>query len=91
MRDRDGEPQRHAKDLHHAAEQDGDHAAERTDRQVHLADGERHHLREGDEDADADAAQQHIEIEFRQEIRRDDRKDDRCRARSPRAVPPTRH
>ncbi len=77
-RDRDSEPQRHAKDLHHAAEQDGDQAAERADRQVHLADGERDHLREGDDHADADAAQQHVEIEFGQEIRRDDGKDDRA-------------
>ena len=74
-RDRDGEPQRHAKDLHHAAEQDGGHAAERADGEVHLPHGERHHLREGDDDADADAAQQHIEIEFRQEVRRDDGED----------------
>ena len=46
--------------------------------EVHLPDSQRHHLREGDDDADADAAQQHVEIEFRQEIRRDDGEDDRA-------------
>ena len=42
--------ERHAVDLHHAAEGDGDEAAERADGDVHLADAERHHLREADEE-----------------------------------------
>ena len=49
--------QRHAEDLHHAAEQHRDEPAQRADREVHLADGEHDHLREGDEQADAGAAQ----------------------------------
>ena len=67
-----------AKDLHHAAEGNRDQASQTADGKIHLPDGEGDHLRVRNEDADADAAQQYVEIEFRQEIRRDDRQNHRA-------------
>ena len=72
--ERDGNRQekRKAVELHRRAEDDGGQPAERADGDIHLADAERHHLREGDEQADAEAAQHHVEVEFGEEVRRDD-------------------
>ena len=46
----DRDQRRHAKDFHHPARKHGNHPADRADRQVHLAGGERHHLGKGDHD-----------------------------------------
>ena len=65
--------ERHAVDLHHPAEGDGNEPAERADGDVHLADAERHHLREADEEPDAEAPQHDVDVELGQEIRARDR------------------
>ena len=67
--DRHGEDQRHAEHLEHAAERDGDEPAERADGDVHLPDAERHHLREADEERDAEAPEHHVDVELGQEVR----------------------
>ena len=56
-RQREGDRERRpaGRDLHRAAEGDRHQAADRADRDVHLADAQRDHLREGDEQADAEA------------------------------------
>jgi hypothetical protein len=72
QRERNRQKKRKAVELNGRAEDDGRQAAERADGDVHLADAERHHLGEGDEQADAEAAQHHIEVEFGEEVRRDD-------------------
>ena len=61
--------ERHAEHLQHAAERDGDEPAERADGDVHLPDAERHHLREADEERDAEAPQHHVDVELGQEVR----------------------
>ena len=72
--ERDGNRQEkgEAVELHRRAEDDGGQPAERADGDVHLADAQRHHLREGDEQADAEASQHDIKVEFGEEVRRDD-------------------
>ena len=55
-----------------APNSDRHQAAERPDREIHLAHAEHDHLREGDEQADADAAQHHIDVELGEEGRRDE-------------------
>ena len=64
--------------LQHAAEADGDEPAERADGDVHLADAERHHLGEADEQADAEAPQHDVDVELGEEVRREDGEHDRA-------------
>ena len=69
-RERHRGDERHAVDLHHSAEGNGDEPAERADGDVHLADAKRHHLREADEEPDTEAPQHDVDVELGQEIRR---------------------
>ena len=58
---------------------DGDEPAERADGDVHLADAEGHHLREADEEPDAEAPQHDVDVELGEEIRGETRRAPRRR------------